>query len=333
MTSQLSPTAQTLHQQALVWDNHGCLSFSGREDFREDFARYRQGGITVAAVNIGDADFDLATLMRMAARIRRFVKDNPADYLLVSTADDILEARRSGRLGIFLDVEGVYAMGEDLSLISLYYDLGVRWMLMVYNWRNLAGSGCLDEIDHGLTPLGYDIVREMDRVGMIKCCSHTGYRTAMDIMNASDKPTIFSHSNPRALKDHPRNIPDDLMKACAATGGVIGINGVGIFLGDNDISAGTIARHIDYAVQLVGPDHVALGLDYAFFDEGEMQALLAERANERPSALAYRPDMKFYAPEDAPRITDELLRLGYGAQDIRAILGENLLRVARAVWT
>lgn len=332
MSSALSPAARALHEQAVVWDNHGCLSFSGKEDFRDEFERYRQGGVTVAAVNIGDAEFDLATLMRMAARIRRFVKNNPADYLLVATADDVLEAKRSGRLGIFLDVEGVYAMGQDLSLISLYYDLGVRWMLMVYNWRNLAGSGCLDEADQGLTPLGHDIVREMDRVGMIKCCSHTGYRTAMDIMNASDRPTIFSHSNPRALKDHPRNIPDDLMKACAATGGVIGINGVGIFLGDNDISPDTIVRHIDYAVQLVGPEHVGLGIDYAFFEPGEMQALLMARADERPSALGYRRDMKFFAPEHAPRITDALLRLGYGDRDIRAILGENLLRVARAVW-
>ena len=99
---------------------------------------------------------------------------------------------------------------------------------------------------------------------MVKCCSHTGYRTAREILDSTDRPVIFSHSNPRALRDHPRNIPDDLIRACAATGGVVGINGVGLFLGTGPPTAEVIVRNIDYVAQLVGAAHAGLGLDYMF---------------------------------------------------------------------
>src|SRR3546814_1364261 len=114
----------------------------------------------------------------------------------------------------------------------------------------------------------------MARVGMVACCSHTGYRTARDVIEYSRNPVIFSHSNPRALFDHPRNIPDDLMLGCARTGGVVCLNGIGIFLGNNDTSTENYFRHMDYAVQLVGAAHVGIGLDY-LFDVGELEEYIA----------------------------------------------------------
>src|SRR5690606_36645690 len=135
------------------------------------------------------------------------------------------------------------AVADQPSLVSLYYELGVSWMLIAYNRNNAAGSGCQDE-DRGLTDFGRMVIDEMTRVGMIVCCSHTGYRTAREVIDYSKNPVIFSHSNPRALRDHPRNIPDELMKACAARGGVVGINGIGLFLGENDNSTEAIVRHI-----------------------------------------------------------------------------------------
>src|SRR5207244_1237923 len=99
------------------------------------------------------------------------------------------------------------------------------------------------------------VIDEMARVGMIVCCSHTGHTTTMDVMEYSLKPVIISHSNPRAVHDHPRNVTDEAMRACAKTGGVVGLNGIGIFLGDNDISTETFVRHLDYVVQLIGPQH------------------------------------------------------------------------------
>ncbi len=227
---------------------------------------------------------------------------------MIETVDDIAHAEESGRLGIFFDIEGANAIADQISLIELYYDLGVRWMLMAYNRNNRVGGGCLDD-DTGLTAFGRDVVAEMNRVGMLPCCSHTGKRTALDVIALPKSPVIFSHSNPRAVFDHPRNIDDEMIRACAERGGVIGINGVGLFLGHNDVRSAMLARHIDYVAQLVGADHVGIGLDYVF----AQGCAMAE-------------------PEQIPEIAEELGRLGYAPSDVHKILGLNFLRIAREVW-
>lgn len=324
-------SAPALHRNSLVWDNHGCMPFEHPERWLGQLERYRRSGVDVAMINIGDSRTPLETCIRMAGEIRAYVKAHPGDYTMALTVDAILDARRAGKLAVGLDVEGVFSIGDQLSLIDLYYDLGVRWMLMVYNRQNLAGYGCHDEIDHGLTAYGREVVRRMDQVGIIKCCSHTGYRTAMDVLTGTDRPTIFSHSNPRALRDHPRNITDELIDACAATGGVICINGVGIFLGDNDASAETFVKHVHYVAQRVGAQHVGIGLDYTF-DTSELDTMLSQHADVWPAHFGYAPGIRFMGPEELPRVTELLLERGYAEGDVRAILGENLLRVARAVW-
>jgi membrane dipeptidase len=181
----VSDRAASLHGDALVWDNHGCLPYEDTERWCAGLERYRASGVDVAVINIGDAEAPLETLVRMAATVRSYVARHADRFVMVRDAASIREARTQGRTAVALDVEGVFAIGEQLSLIPLLYDIGVRWMLMVYNRANLAGSGCHDERDGGLTPLGRSIVQEMDRVGLIKCCSHTGYRTAMDIFGMS----------------------------------------------------------------------------------------------------------------------------------------------------
>jgi len=326
-----SPCAKALHEQTLVWDNHGCLPFEETDRWVGELARYRRAGVDVVSINIGDAQEPLDTLVRTAAVIRRFVRQDPSHYLLAESTAAIEVAQANGRLAVALDVEGTVALGGQLSLIELLYDLGVRWMSMVYNRRNAVGFGCHDEVDKGLTRFGYSVVREMDRVGMVKCCSHTGYHTAMDVLRATDRPTIFSHSNPRALKDHPRNITDELIDACAATDGVICINGVGIFLGANDASVGTFVNHLDYVAQRVGAAHVGIGLDYVFDRDG-LSRTLAKHADMWPAEYGYQPGIQFTAPEDIIRVTDELLLRGWSTDDVRATLGGNLLRVARRVW-
>jgi membrane dipeptidase len=166
---------------------------------------------------------------------------------------------------------------------------------------------------------------------MIKCCSHTGYRTAREVFELSTRPTIFSHSNPLALRDHPRNIPDDLIEACAKTGGVVGINGVGIFLGDNDIRVETLVRHIEYVAELVGPQHVGFALD-AVLDPDGMNAALTQNVHLWPPQFGYKPGLAFFQPEGLPDLAEALVAHGWTEADIRGVLGENLLRVADAVW-
>jgi len=320
-----------MNAAGIVWDNHACLPFIDTEKWLPGIARYRKAGVDAVTINIGDSHVPLEVLIRTAASIRHYVQGHADQYVLGLTTGDIRAAKASGRLAVCLDVEGIFALGEQLSLVEFLYQIGVRWMLLVYNRRNLAASGCHDPDDEGLTDLGRGILREMDRVGMIKCCSHTGYRSAREILDSTDRPVIFSHSNPRRLCDHPRNIPDDLIKACAATGGVVGINGVGLFLGDGEPTADAVVRNIDYVAQLVGPEHAGLGLDYMFKGSGAEEP---GRANRElwPKEWGYRKGMGFLGPEAIPEITGQLSRLGYPPAAVSGILGENLMRVADRIW-
>jgi membrane dipeptidase len=318
-------------QAGIVWDNHACLPFADTERWLPAIARYRQAGVDAVTINIGDSHAPLEVLTRMAASIRHFVQRHPDDYVLGLSTADIRAAKAAGKLAVCLDIEGVFALGGQLSLVEFFYQVGVRWMLLVYNRRNLAGSGCHDPDDAGLTAHGRALLAEMDRVGMIKCCSHSGYRTAREILDATDRPAIFSHSNPRRLHDHPRNIPDDLIRACAATGGVIGINGIGLFLGNPAPSAAHVVRNVDYVVQLVGPGHAGLGLDYMVKSDELMDPGRASAAMWPPE-WGYGSGSKNLPPEAIPEIADGLERLGYSAEAVQGVMGENLMRVAGAVW-
>ncbi len=320
-----------MRQRGIVWDNHACLPFRDTEQWLPSISRYRRAGADAVTINIGDSQVPLETLSRMAADIRQYVADHPEDYVLGLTTADIRAAQASGRLAVCLDIEGVFALGTDLSLVEHFYGLGVRWMLLVYNRRNLAGGGCHDAEDAGLTDLGRAMLGEMDRVGMIKCCSHTGYRTARAILDSTDRPVIFSHSNPRALHDHPRNIPDDLIRRCAATGGVIGINGLGLFLGNRTPTAADALRHIDYVAQLVGAAHVGIALDY-LFNSGELQEPGRASPAMWPPEWGYGTGALNLPPECLPEIAGGLARLGYRDDAVRGVMGDNFMRVAEAVW-
>ncbi len=323
--------ARALLDETIACDLHSCPTYNPRSDSIAQLHRYRDAGVKCVHVNVGDSDVTLEKQIALIAAFRHFVKLHPAQYELVFGVDDIERVAAAGKLGVCFDVEGARAWGDDLSLVQLFYDLGVRWMLPVYNARNQVGGGCHDATDEGLTEFGRAFVRELDRVGMIKCCSHTGYRTAREILEMTELPTMFSHSNPRALVDHPRNIPDELMRACAATGGVVGINGIGIFLKDESASSEAIVRHIDYAVQLLGPEHVAIALDSAF-DLPDFSSKLAAAPEFWPATLGYHSGSRMAEPEQWPEIIERLLQLGYSDADVKAIAGENYLRVARAVW-
>lgn len=320
-----------MKQTGIVWDNHACLPLRDIDEFLPQLARYRDAGADVVTVNVGDSLVPLETLVRTAASIRHFVHANPDRFVMGLRPGDLRDAKAGGRLAVCLDVEGVHALGDQVALVELLYDIGVRWMLLVYNRRNLAGGGCHDPADEGLTEHGRALLREMDRVGMVKCCSHAGYRTAREILDSTDRPVIFSHSNPRALCDHPRNIPDELIKACAATGGVVGINGVGLFLGKGPPTAAAIVRHVDYVVQLVGAEHAGLGLDY-MFKSSELDEPGRGSAEIWPPEWGYGAGSGFTPPEVIPEIAAGLERLGYPEERVRGILGENLMRVADAVW-
>jgi membrane dipeptidase len=172
----------------------------------------------------------------------------------------------------------------------------------------------------------------MNRVGMVVCASHAGYRTARELIDASSEPVIFSHSNPRAVWNSPRNIPDDLMIACASRGGIIGLNGIGPFLGENDARIETFLRHIDYALDLIGEDHVGLALDYCFGEEDGMSDFMASYPALFPSRPAYQHGMRMISPWRLGEIAEALTARGIRSSTLRKIFGENHLRIAETVW-
>lgn len=323
--------AKALMNTCLVWDNHGCMPLRpGDDSFLPQLERCRRTGVDVVMLNVGFGDQGIEEHIRMLASLRAWLLARPAEYVLIDGVEDIERARSSGRLAVGFDIEGANAIADQISLVSLYHSLGVRWMLLAYNRNNRVGGGCQDD-DLGLTAFGREVVREMERVGMQVCLSHTGSRTAMDVLAMATKPVIFSHSGARAVHDHPRNITDGMMKACAATGGVVGINGIGIFLGHNDASTEAFMRHLDHAVQTVGPEHVGLGLDYVF-DRQELDEYLRKMRSTFPEGLGYEAGICMVEPERLPLIVEAMLARGYGEEAVRAILGGNWLRVARQVW-
>ena len=326
-----SSTARQLIDAVPVWDHHACLPLRPNDPaFLPQLARHKAAGFDAITVNIGFGEQGPEEHLRMIAALRHWLVARPEEYLLLMEADDVERARSTGRLAVGFDIEGANAVGDQLSLIQLYYDLGVRWMLMAYNTSNRAGGGCQDE-DGGLTNFGRAMVAEMERVGMLLCLSHTGHRTVREVIAMATQPLIFSHSNCAALHPHPRNIPDELIRACAATGGVVGINGVGIFLGKNDISSETYARHVDHVVQLVGPAHVSIALDYVF-DMRELEEHLEKMKGTFPPGLGYEMGARFVPPEQLEEIVVTLQGWGYSDADLTALLGGNLLRLAKQVW-
>jgi membrane dipeptidase len=322
----------TILDRALVWDNHTCMPLRPDDErFVPELRRLRASGVDVVGLNIGFGGQSVEEHVRMLAHFRRWLSARPAEYLLVRTVDDVLLAKETGRLGVFFDIEGANGIADQLSLIQLYYDLGVRWMLVAYNLNNRAGGGCLDE-DPGLSEFGQRMIDEMNRVGMLLCCSHTGERTALQAIEHSSSPVIFSHSNPRAVWDHPRNIRDHVIRACAEKGGVIGINGIGHFLGKGGDLSETLARHIDYVAELAGIDHVAIGLDYVFDTEELIGYLRSNPELFGKDARKAETGFDSVAPENFPDIVAALVKLGYSDTELEKILGLNLLRIARQVW-
>jgi membrane dipeptidase len=268
--------------------------------------------------------------LKVLSYMRQWLAQHPEHYRLVRTVKDVERSKADGKLGVVFDIEGMCPVQDDPSFVQTFYELGVRWMLIAYNRNNKAGGGCLDD-DTGLTSTGRAIIDEMERVGMVLCLSHAGARTVADALDYARQPPIFSHSNPHADNPHPRNVPDDLIRACARKGGVFGLSGIGKFVGTNTDVVGRLLRQVRHVIDLVGPEHVALGLDYVF-DVSELEAAV------KSNPAFYAPGTQTGAtratvePEAMLAIAEGLARDNLTDEQIHAVLGGNWLRIARQVW-
>ena len=331
-TLNFPKNTEQLLKKSVIWDNHTCMPLRhGDTEFMQQLELHKRIGATVVVINVTFDMYPWHTAFKMLATFRTWVKEHTEDYMLIDTVADVIAAKNSGKVGICFDIEGGNAVDDLPELIEPLYALGVRWMLLAYNQNNKLAGGCQDH-DSGLTDFGRRVIKQMEKHGMVLCCTHTGYKSAIEAIEYSTNPVIFSHSNARAVFDHPRNINDDLIKACAASGGVINVNGLGAFLGEkNDNSTDTFVRHLDYIAELVGPEHVGLGLDYVY-DQQELDEIVRDNPEMFPREKGYGQGLKFVEPQRIPQIVESLINIGWNEQNIKGVLGENNLRIAKQVW-
>lgn len=325
------PEVQAFYDECLVWEMvlpiHDCC---GNSFALSD--RFRAAGYDFISYTIAGDDTNLSEAIQRIADVRTKILANPQKYVLVESSEDILTAKAAGKLAISFHFEGTRALERRLDMIEVYYKLGVRHNQIAFNLANSAGCGCLEDVDSGLTRYGKAVVREMNRVGMVVDLSHTGYQTTMDIMETSDSPVIVSHSNAKAIHPHYRNLSDDQFQRCAEMDGVIGVSGASEYLGSDPADNEAIFRHIDHISCLVGPERVGLGLDLVAGPE-----VLMAYMKSRQSEWFTEPDRPwspptFAQPEQVAALAQLMLDRGYSNENVKGILGENFLRVMRAVW-
>lgn len=325
----VSRHAAALHRDALVWDNTLPWRDYGDAAKRAHcLPRMKASGHDVVSLTLSGDRNELGETIHKIAKERQFFRSRPEEYVLVETTADIARAKAEGKLAVIFHFQGSNPVDNDVHMVETYYRLGVRHILLVYNLKNPVGDGCKERTDAGLSRFGEALIQEMNRVGMIIDCSHTGYRTSMEAMEISQDPVIFSHSNALAMNDHPRNLRDEQIDACARTGGVVGVNGVGIFLGRNDSSTENQLRHLEYIAERIGPDHVGFANDYLYDRESTSPSAWNP---PHPGDVPW-PEINYVEPEQMPGLTDALLARGYEDEHVRGILGENWLRVADRVW-
>ena len=303
-------------------------------NFDPVLAERAQYGVTFTSITVASEELSVGDTVRWIAAARRYFAARADRVQFVEKAADIRSAQSGGKIAVNLHFQGSNPLAGDLNLVDVYRRLGVGHMLLAYNYRNLTGDGCHEPSDAGLSVFGRELIAEMNRVRMIVDLSHTGSRTALEAVAASNRPVIVSHSNSKSVWDHPRNISDELAQAVAASGGVIGVNGVGLFLSSQrqDISADAMLRHIDHFANLVGPSHLGIGLD-AVPDVNYFTDNFARKNMDRFRTGGYfKGTPQFAAVDVIPRIAAALLDSGWSVADVRGLLGENWLRVLERSW-
>lgn len=330
----VSEQAARLHRQAFVADFTLPYTDLGSHALKRALLpRFAASAVDFVSLSIGGDGGLIADTVKIIAQERARILQAPDRYALIATAADMRAAKAQGRVGLAFDLQGTGPLERSVAMVEVYYVLGVKHMLMAYNTRNDVGDGCMEPENAGLSAYGRRVVAEMNRVGMLVDCAHTGARTARDVAELSNAPFIYSHANIAGVHPHPRNISDEQIDACAQSGGVIGINGISNMLNaDYDISPARVVEHIDYIVQRVGPNHVGLSLDYVYDQGFIFDIALAAAGGAFPPGSGYKPDMPLVEPEHFPQLTQSLLDRGYGEDAARKILGENWLRVCERVW-
>ena len=327
---------RSIHKESTVVDTHcdtlKCLFSEFTKprdsmwDYREgmdarselghlDIPRMIEGGVScqvfaVSSERSRTRPFPLRTAMMMIERFYRECESIP-QLEPVTSYRSIIDAKKRGKVSGMLSIEGADVIEGRIEMLGIFHRLGVRMVGLVHSLRNQLADGITDRRTGGkLSELGVQAVEELDRLGMIIDISHLNDEGFWDVFEHTKNPVIASHSNSRAVCDHPRNMTDEMIRAMAGKGGVMGMNFAPPFVHPTDATLGGVVDHIDHIVKLVGPDHVGLGSDY--------------------DGIPYTPK----GLEDVskmPDITMELVKRGYGKEDIAKILGGNHLKLIKEI--
>lgn len=316
-----------------------------------ELAEFKQAweaaGVTCIFQNAGEEG---QAVMRLLKRLAHFTRltDLLADFLpKAATPDEIVAAKRAGRHCLYFSGNGAplteqwVSIEDELRYIRIFFELGIRMMHLTYNRRNMIGDGCAEPANAGLSDFGRAVVAEMNRVGVIADCAHSGWQTSLEAAKISQKPMVASHTTCAALNPHIRSKPDEVIRAICDTGGLVGICCIPGFLGGKgDIS--TMLDHIDYVVKKFGADHAAIGMDVAYTSRNAAAENKKISGRRKPRARweAFWPQGSLgsgsreaalsMAWTNWPLFTVGMVQRGYRDEDIQKVLGQNVLRVARA---
>lgn len=321
--------ARELHDDAIVID--GLVIAKWDRDLFEDM---RKGGLTAANCTVSVWEGFQNTVNNIV-EMNNLIEANSDIVMKVTCTDDIRRAKRGGKTGVMMGFQNAHAFEDQIGYVQVFKDLGVGVVQMCYNTQNLVGTGCYER-DGGLSGFGYEIVEEMNRVGMMCDLSHVGEKTSREVILASEKPVCYSHCLPSGLKDHPRNKSDEELKFIADHGGFVGVTMFAPFL-KNGIhsSIEDYVEAIDYIFNLVGEDQIGIGTD---FTQGHGQPFFEWLTHDKGYARRLTNFGEIINPEgirtlgEFPNLTDALLCHGFSETQVRKIMGENWLRVLGDVW-
>lgn len=309
---------------------------------------WRISGVTCIFQNAGEEGQDPLVLMKRLARFT-YATDLLKEHMTKATSpEDVLAAKQSGQHCLYLTGNGVpltqawVSVPDELRYLRVFYQLGIRMMHLTYQRRNMIGDGCGETANAGLSDFGRSVIAEMNRVGVIPDCAHSGWQTSLEAAQISSKPVVASHTVCAELDSdpHARSKPDEVIRAIVDTGGLIGICCIPKFLrGSGDIEM--LLNHIEYVAKKFGVDHVAIGTDIAYTSQNA-----AAENKKVPRRPRRREDFRSLWPNDSfmttskmtaslawtnwPLFTVGLVQRGFSDEEIQKIIGGNVMRVCRS---
>lgn len=341
--ARYSARARAVVERALVIDMLAPLRLDLREDAyahtlgAQEIADFRASGIDVFHNAWGlEGPQARERVTEHLAGWHGFLARHSDLFVLVDRAADLDSAKRQGKIAVIAGVQNAehFRSKDD---VAFFHGLGLRCSQLTYNAQTVIGSGSTERVDGGLSDYGVAIVQEMERVGMLVDVSHCGERTTLDAIELAKGPIAITHSNCRALNEHPRLKTDEAIRKLAAKGGVMGITGVRMFVGAKEpTTIDGIVDHIDHVARLVGIEHVGIGSDadlygYDALPPDQLKALKA--AYKASYGFRERIDIEgFDRPTKIYELTQALIRRGYSDADIEAVLGGNFRRLLGQVW-